>query len=211
MLFVSIIIFLLAVTIHEYSHGWMANRLGDPTARLLGRLTLNPLAHLDPIGSVVLPLLLIITNSPVVFGWAKPVPVEARNLRNPKEDMIWVGLAGPLSNLLAATLFALPFRIGFDPISIFGGIIILVIVINLILAFFNLIPIPPLDGSRILSGLLSYQYAYHYSRIEPFGIIILFLLLASGIFGRFILPMALTLTALLTGLDPSTIIMVLGG
>ena len=199
MLLVSIAIFLLAVTIHEYSHGWVANRLGDPTARLSGRLTLNPLAHIDPIGSVALPLLLIITGSPIVFGWAKPVPVDARNLRNPKEDMIWVGLAGPGANFLAATAFALLVRIGFV-----HSIIVLFIIINLILAFFNLIPIPPLDGSRIVSGLLPYQYAYQYSRIEPFGIIILFILLASGVFGGLILPMALTLASLLTGLDHLT-------
>lgn len=205
MILISIAIFLIAVTFHEYAHGWMANRFGDSTARLLGRLTLNPLAHLDPIGSVVLPFLLIVTRSPVVFGWAKPVPVDVRSLRNPKEDMIWVGLAGPGANFLLAALLAILFQIGFGSVPFFGRIILMGIIINLILAFFNLIPIPPLDGSRIVSGLLPYRYAHRFSQIEPFGIFIIFGLLIFGVFRNLILPMALVLTALLTGLDPMVI------
>ncbi len=192
---------MLAITIHEYAHGWTANRLGDPTARLLGRLTLNPLAHLDPVGSIVLPILLIIVRSPVVFGWAKPVPVEIRNLRHPKDDMVWVALAGPGANLIAAILLSLLFRIGCGSSSLLGDIILIAIVINLILAFFNLIPIPPLDGSRIVAGLLPDRYAYRYNQIEPFGIIILFFLLVSGVFWRLILPVAINLTSLLVDLD----------
>lgn len=196
--FISIGIFLMAVTFHEYAHGWMANRLGDPTARFLGRLTLNPIAHIDPIGSLLLPLLLILTRSPVVFGWAKPVPVEVRNLKNPKEDMIWVGLAGPGANLVLAVLLAILIRIGLGSLPFTRELLFLGVLVNLILAFFNLIPIPPLDGGRILQGLLPWQYAYRLRMIESYGFIIIFLLLAFGVFGRVIFPMALTLTILLT-------------
>lgn len=199
MTLISIGIFLMAVTFHEYAHGWMANRLGDPTARFLGRLTLNPIAHLDPIGSLALPLLLIFMRSPVVFGWAKPVPVEVRNLRNPKEDMIWVGLAGPGANLLLAFGLAILLRMGFGVFPFIRQLLFLGVLVNLILAFFNLVPIPPLDGSRILQGLLPWQYAYQYRKIEPYGIFIIFFLLAIGLFKGVILPMALELAGFLTG------------
>jgi Zn-dependent protease len=199
MTLISIGIFLMAVTFHEYAHGWMANRLGDPTARFLGRLTLNPIAHLDPIGSLALPLLLIFMRSPVVFGWAKPVPVEVRNLRNPKEDMIWVGLAGPGANLLLAFGLAILLRMGFGVFPFIRQLLFLGVLVNLILAFFNLVPIPPLDGSRILQGLLPWQYAYQYRKIEPYGIFIIFFLLAIGLFKGVILPMALELADFLTG------------
>lgn len=199
MTLISIGIFLMAVTFHEYAHGWMANRLGDPTARFLGRLTLNPIAHLDPIGSLFLPLLLIFMRFPVVFGWAKPVPVEVRNLRNPKEDMIWVGLAGPGANLLLAFGLAILLRMGFGVFPFIRQLLFLGVLVNLILAFFNLVPIPPLDGSRILQGLLPWQYAYQYRKIEPYGIFIIFFLLAIGLFKGVILPMALVLAYFLTG------------
>ncbi len=173
-------VLLFAVTVHEYAHGWIAERRGDPTARLSGRLTLNPIAHIDPLGTVIFPLLLYITQvhmkvePPLIFGWARPVPVDFRNLRNPKQDMMAVGLAGPLANIILAILCTLLLRMGIiKPETLLGKIFGLGIVINLLLAVFNLIPIPPLDGSRILIGLIPPRWAYNYSKLEPFGFIIL--------------------------------------
>ncbi|MFH1776231.1 MAG: site-2 protease family protein [Candidatus Omnitrophota bacterium] len=170
--------FLTAVVIHEYAHGWIAYKLGDNTAKDSGRLTLNPLSHIDPIGTVVLPLFLILTRSPIVFGWAKPVPVNIYNLRNPKRDMIWVGLAGPLANFLGVFIFYNFFRLQIFPeFSAAAYFLETAVVINLILGIFNLIPMPPLDGSKIVIGLLPRRLAYNYSRIEPYGVVILILLL----------------------------------
>jgi Zn-dependent protease len=177
---VVIPVFLLALTIHEFAHAWVANRLGDPTARLQGRLTLNPLAHLDPIGMLAIVL--------IRFGWAKPVPVDARYLKNPRRDMVLIAAAGPASNLLLAAASAFCFRVipwggvGLEwawlvhPMrSMFAE----AIWINVVLAVFNLLPVPPLDGSRIVSGLLPLRQAISYSRLEPYGFIIIFLLFFS--------------------------------
>lgn len=194
-LFVSIPVFVLAIVVHEVAHGWIAYKLGDSTAKRLGRLTLNPLAHIDPIGTVLLPLLLLITNSPVVFGWAKPVPINFHNLRNPKRDIISVGLAGPLANITFAFIIAVLFRVFpflRDPFLteiIFSGILI-----NIVLAAFNLIPIPPLDGSRILFGLLPYPLATKYMKIENYGFIILFILLWLGLIDWFLNPIVIVLS-----------------
>lgn len=194
-LFISIPIFVLAIVVHEVAHGWIAYKLGDSTAKDLGRLTLNPLAHIDPIGTVILPLLLIMTNSPVVFGWAKPVPINFHNLRNPKRDIISVGLAGPLANITFAFILAASFRLfsflrgPFLTEMIFSGILI-----NIVLAAFNLIPIPPLDGSRILFGLLPYPLAVRYMKIESYGFIILFILLWFGLIDWFLNPIAAVLS-----------------
>lgn len=195
---ISILIFLPAVTVHEYAHGWMANRLGDPTARDSGRLTLNPLAHIDPVGTILLPTMLILTGSPFVFGWAKPVPVNFAYLRNPKRDMMWVGLAGPGANIGLAVLSAIVVKTGIVPPTLIGlfGIIIL---INLILAVFNLIPIPPLDGSRILMSILPREKAYAYSRIEPYGFIIIIALLWLGLLSKVLLPIVYFLLRLMVG------------
>jgi len=191
---------LIAITVHEYAHGFVAYYYGDPTAKLAGRLTLNPIAHLDPIGTLMLILFRI--------GWAKPVPINYGNLRNPKKDMIRVSLAGPLSNIIVAFLFALLFKLNnillqnilfnsLNPLPVLlltfirGWIIFLQtgVLINLALAFFNLIPIPPLDGHHILLGLLPPQWAQQYAKINhTHGMILLLLLIWTGFVGKVIFP-----------------------
>lgn len=191
---------LVAITVHEYAHGFVAYYYGDPTAKLAGRLTLNPIAHLDPIGTLMLILFRI--------GWAKPVPINYGNLRNPKKDMIRVSLAGPLSNIIVAFLFAMLFKLNnillqnmlFNSLNslpdllltfIRGWIIFLQtgVLINLALAFFNLIPIPPLDGHHILLGLLPPQWAQKYAKINhTHGMILLLLLIWTGFIGKVIFP-----------------------
>lgn len=172
-------IILFSVIIHENAHGWVAERYGDPTARLSGRLTLNPLPHIDPLGTILFPiLLLMISGGRFALGWAKPVPVDFRNLRNPKEDMMKVGAAGPLSNILLALLCTLILKtVKPLPQSLLVQTAGFGVFINLLLAAFNLVPIPPLDGSRIIIGLLPPQAAYNYSKLEPFGIFIVILVL----------------------------------
>lgn len=170
---------LLALTFHEYSHAYMANRLGDPTARQMGRLTLNPIKHLDPFGT----LLLFVAN----FGWAKPVPVDPSYFKNPRRDMLLVALAGPASNVILAFIFGMIYRLidsNLLPVSSDYGFIIsmirFAISINLVLAFFNLIPIPPLDGSKILRSLLSPEAAMRYAKFETYGPFVLIGLIILG-------------------------------
>lgn len=177
---------IFAITVHEVAHGWAAKKFGDKTAFMLGRLTLNPIKHIDWIGTVILPGLLLLTGTGFIFGWAKPVPVDARNFKNPRRDMAWVALAGPGSNFLMAIGWALLARIGvmigIEAISlpmIYTGIA--GISINLVLGLINLLPIPPLDGSRVLSGFLPHYWAWQYNRLERFGFIILLLLLYTRI------------------------------
>jgi Zn-dependent protease len=193
-------IFIMAVVVHEYAHGYTAFLYGDSTAFDSGRLTLNPIVHLDLMGSFILPFTLIILGAPVVVGWAKPVPVNFSNLHNPKKDMIWVALSGPIVNVLLAILFAIPIRLNIFPWSSFlGKVCFHGIIINLILAIFNMIPIPPLDGSRIVTGLLPWKYVFRYSKLEPFGFIILFLMLYCGLLDEIIWPFVVKLVSLLTG------------
>ncbi|PIQ70289.1 site-2 protease family protein [Candidatus Shapirobacteria bacterium CG03_land_8_20_14_0_80_40_19] len=177
---VGFIIFIFSIIIHEIAHGLMAEKLGDPTARLSKRLTLNPLPHIDPVMSIIFPLLLIFSGSPVIFGAAKPVPIDPYNLRNPRKDMGLIGLAGPLSNLILAVVLSLIARISLPLIqySFLFGILQYGTQINIMLAIFNLIPLPPLDGGRIAVALLPEKYADALASLERFGIlIILFLLL----------------------------------
>ena len=199
---VSIIImafvFLFAITVHEAAHGWAALKLGDPTAYNLGRVSLNPIVHIDPIGTIVFPIMLIVMRAPILFGWAKPVPVNPLNLRNPQRDNLLISAAGPLSNLTVAFLafFGLIILKSLSPntfaekgvffylVTGIFSILYYTAFINIILAIFNLIPIPPLDGSGILMGLLSEEAAQKYDRIRPYGFIIIILLLMTGILSR---------------------------
>ena len=177
---------IFAITVHEVAHGWVAKKYGDNTAYQQGRLTLNPLNHIDWIGTVILPGLLLLSGTGFGFGWAKPVPVDARNFKNPRRDMAWVALAGPVSNLLMAVGWALVVRagvlIGVEAVSlplIYSGVA--GISINLVLALINLLPIPPLDGSRVVTGLLPSYWAWQYNRLERYGFIILLVLLYTRI------------------------------
>ena len=175
---------IFAITVHEVAHGWVAKRYGDNTASALGRLTLNPIKHVDLFGTLIIPGLLLLSGTGFIFGWAKPVPVDARNFKNPLRDMAIVALAGPVSNFLMALAWALIARLGVsigaqaEAISlplIYTGVA--GISINLVLALINLLPIPPLDGSRVLSGILPNYWAWQYNRLERFGFIILLALL----------------------------------
>lgn len=179
---------IFAITVHEVAHGWMAKQYGDKTAHQQGRLTLNPLKHIDPWGTIIIPGLLLISFTGFIFGWAKPVPVDARNFKNPKKAMMMVALAGPLSNLLMAIGWALIARVGVtvnvEFISlplIYSGVA--GITINLVLALINLLPIPPLDGSRIVSGLLPDYWAWRYNQLERYGFLILLVLLITNSLG----------------------------
>src|SRR5665648_109343 len=183
---------LLALTVHEFAHGYVASRLGDPTARALGRLTLNPLKHLDPLGTIAFFIFHI--------GWAKPVPVNSAYFKNPQKDMLWVALAGPLTNLILALISALMARIVWFlanslPYSVLGeavlvplsSILIASVWINLVLCIFNFLPIPPLDGSRILAGLLPPDLARSYASIERYGFILILILAVTGVLSKLII------------------------
>ncbi|MBP6343283.1 MAG: site-2 protease family protein [Candidatus Omnitrophica bacterium] len=190
-----------AIILHEYAHGWAANLLGDPTAKLAGRLTLNPIKHIDPVGSILLPGSFLLayfmgwTQSLFLFGWAKPVPVNFMRLKSPRRDMMIVAAAGPLTNIFLALAGAQIFRAGLLS-GILENILIWAIELNLVLAVFNMIPIPPLDGSRIVSGFLPARMAYAYNQLERYGIVIVLVLLQVGLF-RFIHPIVDALMAIL--------------
>ncbi len=198
---------LAAVTVHEVAHGLVAYKLGDPTPKLAGRLTLNPLRHLDLFGT----LAFIITQA---IGWAKPVPIFPQNFKNPRRDMIWVALAGPASNIFLAMIFSILLKLlpyFLYPLSLFGKRVVIFfgkplllmfalgIQINIGLALFNLIPIPPLDGSHILAGILPKNLLRYYIKLEPYGFIILLLLIFTGVVQKIILPAIIYLSGLLHG------------
>ncbi|MES9877472.1 MAG: site-2 protease family protein [Candidatus Sedimenticola sp. PURPLELP] len=201
---------LFAITVHEAAHGWVAKRLGDSTASMLGRVTFNPLKHIDPIGTILVPLLMYFFSG-FLFGWAKPVPVDWRNLGNPRRDMALVALAGPMANLLMAIFWAVMLKIGVSldssmawlalPLYYMGSI---GIIINSILMVLNLLPILPLDGGRILTSLLPPRLAMSYAKLEPWGLVIVIGLLVSGLLGTILTPginLVQSLSAALVGLN----------
>lgn len=178
---IPLVVLIFSAILHEVMHGFVANKLGDPTARILGRLTLNPMPHLDPIMSILVPALLIFAGSPIIFGAAKPVPIDPRNFKDPKKDMALSALAGPLTNFGLAVIAAFLIRFVFQDAPLISPILYMIVLYNLILAIVNLIPIPPLDGSKVLVAFLPNELARAYLSIERFGIFILFFLLLSPI------------------------------
>jgi Zn-dependent protease len=187
-IFIAFTVLLFSLTVHEMAHAWTADRLGDPTARLMGRVSLNPLVHIDPIGTVVFPLIAMASGVPLI-GWAKPVPVSARNLRRPRRDYMLVAAAGPASNLVLAILSAVallvlpisPVRLGEPNVTApLGALFSRALQLNVLLAIFNLIPIPPLDGGNVLSGILSGRLLRAFNAIRPYGFLLLYVLMFTG-------------------------------
>jgi len=198
---VVILPLLFAITLHEAAHGWVAMKCGDKTALMMGRVTLNPAKHIDAFGTVILPIaLLILSNFTMAFGWAKPVPITWQNLKNPRADKAWVALAGPGANLIMALIWAGVAKISsYYPVSELAKFFYLMgiygVGINGILMLLNLIPLPPLDGSRVISSLLPPRIAAKYDLIEPYGIWILLALLVFGLLGKVLYPLTLQFTA----------------
>jgi len=197
---ISFIVLIISIILHEVSHGYMAEYLGDPTARLLGRLTLNPIPHIDPMGSIVLPLIFVLTGSPIVFGWAKPVPYDPRNIRGSQFKERYggalVAAAGPLVNILLAVIFGLVIR--------FAGLsapmiqfFLIVVIINISLAVFNLIPIPPLDGHHILSAILPSSLRQKYLSLYRYSFILMFIV--AFVLWQFVSPLVLIIVRAITG------------
>ncbi|MGH8378179.1 MAG: site-2 protease family protein [Gammaproteobacteria bacterium] len=198
---------LFAITLHEVAHGWVARRLGDPTAHMLGRLTLNPLKHIDPVGTIIVPAVLfasmMLFHTGFLFGWAKPVPIAPRNFKHPRRGMAIVAVAGPLANLAMGIFWAIIMRLAFLLHPSFPWIDLLIymgfagVSINIVLLVFNLIPLPPLDGGRVLVGLLPRNAANVVDRIEPYGFYIIILLLFIGAFNVILTPPIMWLSQLL--------------
>lgn len=197
---------LFAITVHEVAHGWVASKFGDQTAKLSGRLTLNPLKHVDLVGTILVPAMMLMFSN-FIFGWAKPVPVDARNLRDPKKDMIFVAAAGPIANILMALFWAGIVKVGLIllPTNSWSGVPLVLmgqagIMINVVLGVLNCLPIPPLDGSRIVSSLLPGRAAWYMHRFEPYGFFVLVLLMMSGILSLIISPVIILITSAITSL-----------
>ena len=188
-LLIYIIPLLFAITLHEAAHGWVASKLGDHTARMMGRVTLDPTKHIDPIGTIAIPLVLLLSSSGFIFGWAKPVPINFNALRNGKNGMIWVALAGPGANIVMAIcwLFVMIIAINMN-ITVLIEMGRVGILVNCVLAVFNLLPIPPLDGSRVISALLPNRLAYQYNQLEQYGLYILLVLMFLGGFNYLVRP-----------------------
>jgi Zn-dependent protease len=186
----SLAVLLVSLTVHEAAHAWAANQLGDPTARILGRLTLNPVAHIDPIGTLLFPLLAITTGLPLI-GWAKPVPVDFRNLKSPRRDFAVVAAAGPVSNVILAVIGAVVFAslTVASPSELLLGLVFSFVSLNVLLAVFNMLPIPPLDGGNVLIGVLPASSAGLVERLRPFGFIVLYALMLTGVLWTLIGPL----------------------
>lgn len=194
---ITLVILLFSAIVHEVAHGLAAEKLGDDTARDQGRITLNPIPHIDPFGSIMLPMLLLAVGSPIIFGAAKPVPVNFNNLKNPKTGMALVSLAGPLSNFALALLFVLPIKLGLVN-NISYPILLQAILINIVLGTFNLIPIPPLDGSKILASFLPDEAMEWILSMERYGFLLVIVFLYAGLFDRILFP-AIHIFSNLTG------------
>lgn len=194
---------LFAITLHEAAHGYTARHFGDPTAYQAGRITLNPLRHIDPIGTVAVPLMILLVSSgDFLFGWAKPVPVDFGRLRNPKKDMLWVAAAGPLSNLAMACGWALMFKLSLAvPLGVYGDPLLKMsligISVNVVLLVLNLLPLPPLDGGRIAVSLLPMPLAMRFAQLERWGFPILLLLLFTDVLGKIMAPLVAVVRTLL--------------
>jgi len=198
---IQFVALLASLSVHEAAHAWSADRLGDPTARLLGRVTLNPAAHVDPIGTIVFPLIALFTRAPLI-GWAKPVPVSVQNLRgNWRQQYMLIAAAGPASNLALAVGIAVIYRVilgsPFEHSGPGAQLVILLVQLNILLALFNLVPVPPLDGGNVLAGLLQGSAADSFERIRPYGILIIYGLMLTGVLWRVLGPIMETLISVL--------------
>jgi len=195
-IFISFIVLLFSLTVHEMAHAWTADRLGDPTARLLGRVSLNPIVHADPIGTVVFPLISLVSGA-MLIGWAKPVPVDLRYLHHPRRDYMIVAAAGPVSNLILAVFAALllaivpvsPQTLGESNVSVpIAKLLASLVNLNVLLAVFNMLPIPPLDGGNVLAGLLPPNVAGVFNKVRPYGFVLLYALILSNGFSYIVIP-----------------------